>query len=108
MARIAAYWFVRAPSTDAGTATRMFSATVMSGSTAGCWWTIAMPCWVATAGDSPSSSWPFIVIVPPSGTVVPDATPIRVDLPAPFSPSSACTSPGRMSRVTPVSAATPS
>ena len=39
-----------------GTATRMFSATVMSGSTAGCWWTIAMPSWVAIAGVSPSDS----------------------------------------------------
>ena len=32
------------------TATRMFSATVMSGSSAGCWWTIAIPRSCATAG----------------------------------------------------------
>src|SRR5258708_35421967 len=32
---------------------------------------------------------------------------IRVDLPAPFSPTSACTSPGRVSKLTPSNARTP-
>jgi hypothetical protein len=46
-------------------------------------------------------------IDPASGRIVPVATFISVDLPAPFSPSSAWTSPGRTSRETSVSAATP-
>ena len=45
---------------------------------------------------------------PPSGAVAPEATFINVDLPAPFSPSRACTSPGSTSNETSVSAATPS
>ena len=45
------------------------------------------------------------MIVPASGVVVPEATFINVDLPAPFSPSSACTSPGSTSNETSVSAA---
>ena len=44
---------------------------------------------------------------PESGCVVPVATFMRVDLPAPFSPRMACTSPGRMCTDTSVSAATP-
>ena len=44
-------------------------------------------------------------IVPLSGGVAPDATFISVDLPAPFSPSRACTSPGSTSNETSVSAA---
>ena len=44
-------------------------------------------------------------IVPPSGAVAPEATFISVDLPAPFSPSRACTSPGSTSKETSVSAA---
>ncbi len=90
------------------TATRMFSATVMSGSRAGCWWTIAIPSSCATAGTRPSSVRPSNTIAPPSGAVAPDATFISVDFPAPFSPSSACTSPGSTSNETSVSAATPS
>ena len=83
-------------------------ATVMSGSTAGCWWTIAMPeLRSPPPGSARRPARRRTVIVPPSGAVVPDATPISVDLPAPFSPRSACTSPGRMSSETSVSAATP-
>ena len=41
-------------------------------------------------------------------SVAPEATFISVDLPAPFSPSRACTSPGSTSNETSVSAATPS
>ena len=41
-------------STSAGRARRRFSATVRSGSTAGCWWTMAIPHRVAAAGVSES------------------------------------------------------
>jgi hypothetical protein len=45
-------------------------------------------------------------MVPESGWSVPEATFIRVDLPAPFSPRSACISPARTSNETSCSAAT--
>jgi hypothetical protein len=38
------------------------------------------------------------VIVPESGVVAPEMILISVDLPAPFSPTSACTSPDRTSK----------
>ena len=61
----------------------------------------------ATDGEAVSSGWPPISTVPESGTVEPAATAIRVDFPAPFSPTSACTSPASTSNVTPLSATTP-
>ena len=45
--------------------------------------------------------------VPPSGPWTPEMILISVDLPAPFSPRSACTSPGAKSNRTPSSARTP-
>src|SRR5439155_4735200 len=83
----------------------MVSATVMSGRSAGCWWTIAIPSSCATAGVRFSTIDPSKTIVPLSGEIAPAATAISVDLPAPFSPRSACTSPGRTSKDTSVSAA---
>ena len=83
----------------------MFSATVMSGRSAGCWWTIAIPRPCAVAGVRLSTSLPSKTIVPLSGAVAPEATFINVDFPAPFSPSRACTSPGRTSNETSLSAA---
>jgi hypothetical protein len=55
----------------------------------------------------------FVVTTPPmptspsSGASAPDAMLINVDLPAPFSPTSAWISPGRQLNVTPVSAGLP-
>ena len=89
-----------------GRATRTFSATVMSGSSAGCWWTMAMPSSAADNGVSCSTPVPSTSIVPLSGAIVPEATFISVDLPAPFSPSRAWTSPAATSRETSVSART--
>ena len=48
---------------------------------------------------------PAKTIVPSSGEVAPEAMFISVDFPAPFSPSSACTSPGSTSNETSLSAA---
>src|SRR5262245_48775673 len=45
--------------------------------------------------------------VPASGWWAPVTTLMSVDLPAPFSPTRACTSPGRRSKETPLSACTP-
>jgi hypothetical protein len=52
-------------------------------------------------------TWPPISTMPWSGSVEPAATAINVDLPAPFSPTSAWTSPSTTSRPTPLSATTP-
>ena len=87
-------------------ATRTFSATVKSGSSAGCWWTMAMPSWAAVAGVRRSTRAPSTSIVPLSGATVPEATFIRVDLPAPFSPRRAWISPAATSSVTSVRART--
>src|SRR5260221_7866433 len=51
--------------------------------------------------------WPPISTVPTSGTIDPAAPPMRVDLPAPFSPTRAWTSPATTSNETPRSATTP-
>ena len=50
---------------------------------------------------------PQISMVPASGRTSPDAIPISVDLPAPFSPSSACTSPANAANETSLTATTP-
>src|SRR4029450_7184074 len=50
---------------------------------------------------------PSISTVPSSAVSAPEMILMRVDLPAPFSPTSACTSPERTSKSTPRSAWTP-
>ena len=52
-------------------------------------------------------TWPCTVISPLSGVSAPVMILMRVDLPAPFSPTRAWTSPGRRSNDTPLSARTP-
>ena len=61
----------RRSSTSGGRASRRFSATVRSGSTAGCWWTMAMPERVAAAGLSEACCSPSSVRTPASGWMVP-------------------------------------
>src|SRR5947207_7837890 len=68
----------------------------------------ATPSLRAAAGVRWRTGWPSISIVPPSGTCAPVMTLMSVDLPAPFSPTNACTSPARRSNDTPFSARTPS
>ncbi len=46
-------------------------------------------------------------MTPPLGATTPPSTRIRVDLPAPFSPTSAITSPGETEKLTRSSATTP-
>jgi hypothetical protein len=75
----------------------MFSLTVSAGIEVKCWCTIPMPARRAALGDAkpgvvidmPARS--LTVIVPASGRRSPYAACISVDLPAPFSPNSACT-----------------
>ena len=57
-------------------------------------------------GSAILTAAPSISISPPSGCSTPPTMFISVDLPAPFSPISACTSPARSSKDTPVSART--
>src|SRR5215472_10232635 len=59
-------------------------------------------------GVAPRASAPLSSTCPWSGASEPAAIAIRVDLPAPFSPSRAWISPARAAKVTPVSASTPS
>src|ERR1700681_4556600 len=61
----------------------------------------------AVRGPSIATLLPSIVISPESAGCAPARIFIRVDLPAPFSPTSACTSPATTSNVTPSSARTP-
>src|SRR5262245_66250742 len=57
-------------------------------------------------GSLPLSIWPTKRIVPPLGAWTPVMVFIRVDLPAPLSPTSPTTSPGSTAKVTPRSACT--
>ncbi|OJV02785.1 MAG: hypothetical protein BGO06_06560 [Shinella sp. 65-6] len=84
---------------------KTFSDTVRCGARQNSWCTITMParsaaCSVSGAG-MPSSS-----IVPEDGGASPAAMRMRVDLPAPFSPTSASTSPGLTTRSIPLSTGT--
>src|SRR3990170_893536 len=66
-----------------------------------------MPSFMAANGVLSLTSSPRQVMVPRSGWWAPASTLINVDLPAPFCPSRACTSPARTSRSTPSRARTP-
>src|SRR3954447_16265288 len=81
-------------------ASTMFSATVMTGISMKCWCTMPMPASMASAEECIRTGRPSTRISPSSGLYRPYTTFINVDLPAPFSPSRACTSPGIRSRST--------
>jgi hypothetical protein len=92
------------PQLDSSTPSRTFSATVRCGQSESSWWMSAMPRRRASCGESGVYGAPPISIVPASGRTTPASTFISVLFPAPFSPSSAWTSPYRTSRSTPPSA----
>src|SRR5262245_15287696 len=85
----------------------MFSVTVKGSTRTKCWWTIPMPLAIASRGEEILTSSPRTRIRPSSAGYIPYNTRIRVDLPAPFSPISAWTSPARSSRSTWSLASTP-
>ena len=91
----------------AGSSSRTASTTLSDGASAGIWYTMARPASRASAGRMRSNSRPARPMVPESGTTDPAAIPTRVDFPAPFSPSTACTRPAAMSTETASSAVTP-
>src|SRR5512132_1483323 len=66
-----------------------------------------MPLAIASRGEEILTSSPRTRIRPPSAGYIPYSTRIKVDLPAPFSPISAWTSPARSSRSTSSFASTP-
>ena len=67
--------------------------TLMRGLSARSWYTVPMPAWLASRGELNSTSLPSIMILPEVGLCTPERILIKVDLPAPLSPSSAWTSP---------------
>src|SRR3990170_2603480 len=67
--------------------------TLMSGITARSWYTVATPASSASRGEPKRTVLPSTARVPPSGSNTPDRILIRVDLPAPLSPSRQTTSP---------------
>ena len=71
------------------------------------WWTKAMPAAIDSATVSDECATPSISMVPRSGSITPPRIFIRVDLPAPFSPTRPMTSPGRTSMLKSASATTP-
>ena len=73
----------------------MFSATVMTGTSWKCWCTMPMPRRMASRGSLIGVASPRTLTVPVSGVIRPKIWLTRVDLPAPFSPSSATISPRR-------------
>src|SRR3954447_15906001 len=81
----------------------MFSRTVKLSASMKCWWTMPIPAAIASDGLRKCTSRPSRRICPSSGRCSPYRVFISVDLPAPFSPTIACTWPrrtaSRMSRL---------
>ena len=84
-----------------------FSATVIWGSSVSSWNTVATPRRKACSGERSSTSSPPIDTCPSSGRIMPASALIIVLLPAPFSPTSAWTSPRAALNVASSSASTP-
>ena len=84
-----------------------FSVTVNGSTSTKCWWTMPIPCWIATRGEEILTSSPFTTIRPSSAGYIPYSTRMSVDFPAPFSPIRAWTSPARSSSETSSFATTP-
>ena len=83
---------------------KMFSATDSSGMISGSWWTMRMPASCASRAEANATGRPSTAMLPWSGACSPSRMRISVDLPAPFSPTSAVTVAAGRSRLTPLSA----
>ena len=99
------------PRSDAGargsTPRKTFCATVSCGTTDGSCAIAATLCSSASRGERKETSAPSRRIRPAVGASAPETIRPSVDLPAPFSPTSACTEPAGESSETPSSAWTP-
>ena len=78
----------------------IFSATDSVGTKFSSWWIVAIPCASESLVEAMVASEPSTRILPESGWCMPAIILISVDLPAPFSPSSAWTCPRRTDKVT--------
>ena len=78
----------------------MLAATVRCGQSTTSWWTTFMPSAIASCGDPRATGFPRHRISPLVRAIAPDRSLIKVDLPAPFSPTTAWTSPCMTSRST--------
>lgn len=77
-----------------------FSKTVRAGTEVSSWVAISTPAAAAIRGVALRKGFPHTTTLPRSGRTIPAATRISVDLPAPFSPTRAWTSPGLRLRLT--------
>ena len=77
----------------------MLSSTLRSGTSVISWNAVWMPS-ACARGERSAAGLPCTHSRPALGSTSPDSSLTMVDLPAPFSPSSACTEPGRMSNDT--------
>ena len=84
-----------------------FSSTVRLSASMKCWCTMPIPAAIASPGVEKLTSRPPTEMVPSSGRCIPYRIFISVDLPAPFSPTSACTVPARTAKCTSLLATTP-
>src|SRR5688572_5744294 len=84
-----------------------FWATLRSGIRLISWYMVLIPAACDSRGSAKETSSPLKRTWPSSGVYTPVITLIRVDFPAPFSPTRACTSPGRSSKETSSRASTP-
>src|SRR5690606_7293143 len=89
-------------------ATSRFSRTVRLPKMVGVWNLRPMPALAMTASLELVISCPRKITCPPLACVRPQMISRRVDLPAPFAPTSTRTSPARIERLTPSSALNPS
>ncbi len=92
---------IRQPGRRGSRPTMMLSATVMLGSRLSSWKIMAMPPSMRSSTEARDRSRPASMTVPASGRWTPMSTFMSVDLPAPFSPSRAWTSPARTSKSMP-------
>src|SRR5215208_6899117 len=86
---------------------KTFWATLRSGIRLISWYMVLIPAACASRGSAKETSPPLKRTCPSSGLYTPVMTLIRVDFPAPFSPTRACTSPSRSSKETSSRASTP-
>src|SRR3989454_175913 len=86
---------------------KRFSSTVMSGTRLNSWKTALIPRRRASETERKCTGSPWSRTSPASARRAPATILMSVDLPAPFSPKSTCTSPGRRSKSTWSSACTP-
>ncbi len=95
------------PKRSGGLLIAMLSATDRSGISDNSWKMQTMPAALAAAGDANETGRPSSSIRPSSGATTPAMILIRVDLPAPFSPSTAWMRPASITRPASCNARTP-